>query len=718
VKVARKCEEALQEVHDLPQSMFGLESYVERVETLVTSEGSDADPQYVGVWGMGGVGKTLLLQRVYGSPKVHGHFQGAKFVWLTVGQTPDIMALYHTLSAKLGFGPEKTANPEDYKLGLYNQFRRRRVFLVLDDVWQDKAFDSLDLAKGKGSVTLLTTRNLSLLERASPHMSQVHMTPLSKEDSWSLFCVHAFRPPSNVPCELKALAQSMAQECQGLPLALKVIGRAMFGKTSPELQWEPLLKKLRESRMQERTVDEQLYERLKLGYDLLSEDDWRLKDCFLYFAAFAEDHESSFDVVLWGWIGEGLVSGNVRDDPRADAFSLLSKLSKRSFIESKIEVSDDDRFQTFKLHDVMRDLAFYILENDSGTPPAKQLYLYRAGQNLEEFPQEWEAILKAQRLSLQFNKLKRLPRRICAPELLSLLLGGNPIVSLPASFLSSFQKLRVLDLRRGEFGYLPEELGDLKDLVSLDLGYCKNLEFLPDAVRKLHVLKHLNVRGCQSLKYLPSGVVGLTSLQVLQTAGSIYLTWAEYTVLGRARAESLCHLYPTVGASLEDICGLGVLTELEICGKIDQVVELPHNICALMKLKILKVWLENIKTLPAEMAYSLKQLQQLSLISLKSLEYLPRSFTCCDTFPALIVFQIYYCSSLVEFPDVDEGALPKLRSLEFHCCFSLGTLPLSLEVLTSLRKLIVSYCKETVKDSCRINCEKSSIWRSFDIDMD
>jgi hypothetical protein len=86
LKVARECDQALQEVHDLPQSMYGLESYVERVETLVTSDGSDADPQYVGVWGMGGVGKTLLLEIVYGSPNVYGHFQGAKFIWLTVGK--------------------------------------------------------------------------------------------------------------------------------------------------------------------------------------------------------------------------------------------------------------------------------------------------------------------------------------------------------------------------------------------------------------------------------------------------------------------------------------------------------------------------------------------------------------------------------------------------------------------------------------------------------
>jgi hypothetical protein len=143
------------------------------------------------------------------------------------------------------------------------------------------------------------------------------------------------------------------------------------------------------------------------------------------------------------WIGEGLIPGNGGDGPRADAFSLLNKLWRRSFIESNVAVEDREHHLWFKLHDVMRDLAFYIL-NYSGTPPAKQLYLCRAGQNLEEFLQEWEAILNAQRLSLQLNKLKRCPES--APELLSLLLRGNPIVSLPGSFLRSFRKLKVLDL--------------------------------------------------------------------------------------------------------------------------------------------------------------------------------------------------------------------------------------------------------------------------------
>jgi hypothetical protein len=678
--------------------MFGLESCVERVETLVTSEGSDAAPRYVGVSGMGGVGKTLLLQRLYGSAKVHGHFQGAEFIWLTVGQTPDIMALYRTLSKKLHLDPELHANLEDYKLKLHSHFRQKRVFLVLDDVWQEEAFDSLVLAKGKGSVTLLSTRNKSLLERGSPHISQVQMIPLSKKDSWSLFCVHAFGAASGVPSELKALAQSVAEECQGLPLALKVIGGTMFRKASCE--WKEVLKKLRESRLQERNVEKQLYERLKLGYGLLSEDDRRLKDCFLCFSAFPEDHMIDFHEILRLWMGEGLVSGNGGDDARVDAFSLLKKLWKRSFIELEEwdvtrwddgNLFDEEGFLVFKIHDVMRDLAFYILKNDSDSPPAKQLYLHGAGQNLEEIPHDWKVIPEALRLSLKSNKLKTLPGSFCAPKLLSLLLGGNPIQSVPESFLSNFPKLRVLNLTHGRFDILPDKLGDLKDLVCLDLSHCEMLEQLPETVVELHKLKYLILRGCYELKYLPSGVAKLTSLQVLHTTKCYSLTWAEHTLSGMG--ESSGHADATIRTSLKDICELVFLTQLSICGERDGVFQLDK---------------------PLKMLPCFKQLQELDFSDFCRLEYLPDSFTYPGAFPALIKLGISWCA-LVRFPEVREGALPELQKLDFTGCYSLKDLPLSLEFLTNLRQLIVSECNDTVKSFCRRYCKISEAWRKFEI---
>ncbi len=310
--MSREFEQAQQEVHNLRQSTFGLDSYVEEVETLVTSAGSDVAPKYLGVWGMGGVGKSVLLKTLYARAQVNNHFQGVKFIRRTVGKSPDITSIYRFLSRELGLKPELDLNALDYKDRLEEVFKQRRVFLVLDDVWEKQTFQSLDLAKGNESVTLLSTRNEALFEIASPEISKVHMRLLSEDDSWSLFCVHAFRPPSSVPDELKELAQSMAQECAGLPLALKVIGGGMFGEKLPK-QWELQLKKLTESRMHEGPVEE-LYERLNVGYDLLSD---RLKQCFHYFAAFPENSNIVFEEILFHWSGEGLVPEHDGDDARA-----------------------------------------------------------------------------------------------------------------------------------------------------------------------------------------------------------------------------------------------------------------------------------------------------------------------------------------------------------------------------------------------------------------
>jgi hypothetical protein len=160
---------------------------------------------------------------------------------------------------------------------------------------------------------------------------------------------------------------------------------------------------------------------------------------------------------------------------------------------------------------------------------------------------------------------------------------------------------------------------------------------------------------------------------------------------------------------LEDICGLIVLTKLSVSG-IDQ---LPHNICRLTKLKNLE--LSFVETLPHEMGHALKQLKRLEL-EFWNLKYLPRSFTCCGAFPALICLNLNYCMNLVEFPEVDEGALPKLQTLGFYGCHSLKRLPLSLEFLTSLKNLRLSGCREKTLEHCYWrNCEKSLVWRRFNI---
>jgi hypothetical protein len=178
-------------------------------------------------------------------------------------------------------------------------------------------------------------------------------------------------------------------------------------------------------------------------------------------------------------------------------------------------------------------------------------------------------------------------------------------------------------------------------------------------------------------------------------------------------AESLGHEAEAKGVSLENIFGFEVLIHLFIEGANCQHVLLPDN--RNMKLEDLRLYgFRNLKTLPAWMP-DFKKLRSLSVTWCDCLERLPASFTCRGVFPALIEFQLQGCINLVEFPEVEGGAIPKLQTLYFNGCYSLRSLPLSLEVLTNLKNLHLLSCTDDLKRSYRKNRENSLFWRSFRI---
>ncbi|CAM6029577.1 unnamed protein product [Sphagnum balticum] len=183
----RACEvtQKLTDVQRVPPLVFGLDNFTKRLQKSIISSSSDANSRSIGIWGMGGVGKTLLAQMSYNSQEVCRHFGGGNLIWLTVSQTPSIKGLYDSLWRQLGVDGMKPMQLEEYRTRLYNEFLRTRVFLVLDDVWDEGVLEQLDLAKGRGSVTLVTTRNQPMLKKAGViDEDQVKIGFLSPEDSW------------------------------------------------------------------------------------------------------------------------------------------------------------------------------------------------------------------------------------------------------------------------------------------------------------------------------------------------------------------------------------------------------------------------------------------------------------------------------------------------------------------------------------------------------
>jgi Leucine-rich repeat (LRR) protein len=788
----------LTDIQQVQHPVIGLDNFTMRLQQSITSTSStDAEPRCVGVRGMGGAGKTLLAQIAYNSRQVREHFKGGELIWLTVSQTPNIKGLYDSFCRQLGLKEIRVADLGEYRSRLYNEFLSRRVFLVLDDVWNQTVLEQLDLAKGPGSVTLVTTRNQPVLEKAGViDEDEMQVGVLSKEHSWELFCVHAFpRGISNIPFELEGVAKLVADECKGLPLALKVIGASMVGKTMPP-EWEFQLTCLRESRqLPEKQEEEALFGRLKLSYDNLDNDNPVSKECFLAFAAFPEDHVVTKEELIKLWKPQQL-----SDDLTQSLYFCVGLLIARSLIEL---VHTRRNSFACKVHDVMRDLALHIIE---GQNPIT--CLYKPGKNLVEFPGDWIRTCETQpcevrKLSLMENDLTTLNGvTFSAPKLEVLLLARNEkLETMPEQFLKGIENLKVLDLSKchklkslpREIGNLrqltyldldecnslkslPKEIGKLKQLTNLYLDHCWKLKSLPKEIGKLTQLTHLHLLCCEKLKSFPEEVGNLTQLihidlsscnDITKLPKSIgYLQSLQWLSLRTCRhlkylpstigdLKSLQYLSLTMnelwgkqskklyGETFRYICQLTTLTDLriqgedthdivELCDQLSKLVNLksfhiyefynletlpdaiqsmvcleefwvylctqikilPSCIPLFSKLKVLNLEvLSSLESLPA--LNTLKMLSTLNIIGCGLIKKLPDSFTSSNAFPSLKKLDCLN-SGLVEFPKVEDGAMPKLQILNLNRT-NIKSLPDTLIYLKNLEVVYICHdnlCKK------------------------
>jgi Leucine-rich repeat (LRR) protein len=767
----------LTDIEKVPQHVFGVDNFTMRLQGSITSTSIDAESRSVGVWGMGGAGKTLLAQIAYNSREVREHFKGGKLIWLTVSQTPDIKGLYDSFCRQLGLMPMSFAQLEEYRTRLYNEFMRRRVFLVLDDVWNEGVLEQLDLAKGPGSVTLVTTRNRPVLEKAGViEEDEVQVGVLSKEDSWKLFCVHAFpRAFPTIPCQLQGVAELVAEECKGLPLALKVIGGSMVGKSMlPE--WEFQLNRLRDSSELPAKDEEKLFGRLKLSYDNLDNDNPVCKECFLGFAAFPEDHIVRMEELIKLWKAQGLlVPTCMGEDPTQLAYYLLGLLIGRSMIEVVEGGFHSHRWivpdVACKVHDVMRDLALHIMK---GQRPIT--CLYRPGKKLVEFPRDWiqtceREPCEVRNLSLVNNDLTTLNGvTFSAPKLQLLLLAGNQrLEAMPKQFLKGIENLKVLDLSEcrklkslpGEIGTLrklthlylekcyeleslPREIGNLRELTHLQLAFSARFNTLPKEIGKLTQLTHLDLDGCYDLKTLPKSMGDLKALQCLSLFANPSGLWVKRSRNGQAFAAA-------------DICKLTTLTTLHISGGHCKTVELFDQLSQLVKLnkfhingfcrletlpdaiqvmvhleELMVSSCERIKILP-QFIILFSNLKDLRLRIMSSLEGLPAlntlkmlSTLCIEDCKSIKQFPVSFTSSdafpslnelncsgsgLVEFLEVKDGAMPNLQILNLDHT-DIKRLPDTLINLKNLKAVYIR--KDRFDDLCK-NFENTWLLNKFSL---
>ncbi|XP_004309608.1 PREDICTED: disease resistance protein At4g27190-like [Fragaria vesca subsp. vesca] len=530
----------------------------------------------IGVYGMGGVGKTTLVKHVAAQTCKNGIFHHV--VMAVVSQSPNIERIQHTLLAKLQ-GPDFQLQESERASRLYKEIMRKtNVLIILDDVWGfidllQIGIPSYDELKKRNSKVLLTSRSRHVCHSMGSK-ENIYLDFLSEPDSWSLF-VKKTRRSFDTP-DFDSVARKVARECRGLPIALIAVARALGDKDLAE--WQTAAQQLKKSRKANPHHDDTAFQCLKLSYDSLKNKDY--ESCFLLCCLFPEDYDISIEDLFKYAIGKGLFRDDIIHEARAIADTVVKHLIDASLL------LDGEYDGDVRMHDVVRDTAMRIAKCEDGHG-----FLVSAGCGLKDWPcrshEDYHAI------SLMANNLRSLPDELICPKLQILLLQANRnLYEIPETFFQSQNELKVLDLSRTNISLLPQSFSLLTKLQALHLDCCRKAVDI-SIVGKLKKLEILSMRQ-YPLTELSREIGNLTNLRMLDIGGYCFTCRGIVTI----PSEVISKLH-----RLEELymmnCGF-VNWESPIEGEGDEINIGFGELAGLSKLKILQVSLPNAKCIPKD----------------------------------------------------------------------------------------------------------------------
>ncbi|PRQ34511.1 putative P-loop containing nucleoside triphosphate hydrolase, leucine-rich repeat domain, L [Rosa chinensis] len=460
----------------------------------------------VAVYGMGGVGKTTMVEQVGLRAQKCGIFQHV--IMVVISQTPNLRNIQGTLADLLGLELKEETNVGRATRLKKEIMRRHKMLIVLDDIWERIDLSSIgipsyDQLQNCNSKVLLTTRRLNVCHSMGTQ-SSIPLNILSEEDSWNLFAKKA-RKHLEKSTEFYDVARKVASECAGLPIALITVARAVGDKDLQE--WKEAAERLEMAQPTNLDDKGDVYKCIKLSYDYLRDND--AKSCFLLCCLFPEDDDIPIESLLKYGLGKGLFrdvnTNQTIQKARAKMYMVVKYLVAANLLLNGI----GDGY--VRMHDVIRDMAMSIALSEDGHG-----FFVRTRRELRDWPINANDCYSA--ISLMENNISKLPKELVCSKLQILLLNRNAdLKEISDSLFQSPNALRVLDISQTHISSLPPSFGLLSNLQALYVDYC-NSRIDISILTKLKKLEILSMRGCD-VKIFPIKIGHLTTLRILDVTG-------------------------------------------------------------------------------------------------------------------------------------------------------------------------------------------------------
>ncbi|RWR72048.1 putative disease resistance protein [Cinnamomum micranthum f. kanehirae] len=455
----------------------------------------DVSIRKIGIWGMGGIGKTRTLKLLNNRLKESHMFDIV--IWVTVSGEGSPRKVQNDIAERLKCTVIDMSD-DRLKANICHHLRGKKFLLILDDIWERIDLSDVGIPipnQDNGCKVLLTTRDFGVCQQMETDV-EIKMEKLSEEEARSLFN-EKVGDVATSPC-IEPIARDIIKKCGGLPLAIVVVGSSLRRKSDVAV-WRNTLRELQlPCTSQIKGMEKEVFSCLRISYDRLPNDCER--NLFLYCSLYPEDWKILItELAERCWL-EGYIRGvDSIEDARDKGRHMVINLVDASLLER----GDDEEY--VKMHDIIRDFA---LKEASG-------FLVKTGKHVRLPPMENEWV-QLKKLSMIECSLCGLLERPNCRDLSTLLLQGNrELTMIPDSFFELMQSLTILDLSGTNIESFPSSLFNLVYLRGLYLRGCYRLKDLPAQVRQLRQLEVLHLGNRTEIDYLPIEVGELTSLKRL-----------------------------------------------------------------------------------------------------------------------------------------------------------------------------------------------------------